>query len=58
MTMLLSQLAREGYAVNADTLAHLSPYLYKHIQRFGSYTMDLDKLPDAMVFELDLPDTT
>jgi hypothetical protein len=52
MTMLLRQLAGEGYAVNPETLGTLSPYPTEHIQRFGRYVLDMDNLPAPVEFEI------
>jgi TnpA family transposase len=49
LTRLLHQLAREGHDLPDEALAHLSPYLTEHINRFGDYRLDLDRsvpLPD------------
>jgi TnpA family transposase len=43
MTRVLHQSAQEGYQFEAEALAHLSPYLTEHINRFGSYTLNLDR---------------
>ena len=53
MTLLLRQMAAEGYVVTPDTLAPLSPYLTQHIQRFGDYILELDRIPPPL--ELDTP---
>jgi TnpA family transposase len=37
MTGVLHRLLREGVAVEEGTLRHLSPYLTEHINRFGVY---------------------
>jgi hypothetical protein len=37
MTGVLHRLLREGVAVEEETLRHLSPYLTEHINRFGVY---------------------
>jgi TnpA family transposase len=54
MTMVLRQLAREGHVVNPETLGTLSPYLTENIQRFGSCVLDMDTVPDPVVFEIPL----
>lgn len=42
-TRILHQLASEGYPVDEDVLARLSPYLTAHINRFGQYTLDFHR---------------
>lgn len=57
MTGVLRQLTHEDYAVNPETLGTLSPYLTEHIQRFGSYVLDMDKVPDPVEFEIPITST-
>jgi hypothetical protein len=45
---------REHYGVQAadDVLARMSPYLTEHVNRFGNYTLTLDRacpLPDYQI---------
>jgi len=40
MSLILRQLAAEGYQVNPDTLATLSPFLFRHFKRFGEYYLN------------------
>ena len=54
MTQVLRRMHTEGYPVNTQTIARLSPYLTEHIRRFGSYSFE----PDNIVvdpFDFDLP---
>ncbi|MCX5315980.1 Tn3 family transposase [Streptomyces sp. NBC_00154] len=38
----------EGWAIAPEDLAHISPYLTEHINRFGEYsTHELGNQPDA-----------
>ena len=43
MTRAFHQLAREGYEIDEEAVARLSPYLTEHINRFGRYTLDLKR---------------
>ena len=54
MTRVLSELAAEGYPVNEEILSRLSPYGREHINRFGSYKLHLDQIPEPIVQELEL----
>jgi len=54
MTMVLRQLAQEGYTVTPGTLSILSPYPTGHIQRFGTYVLNMDILPGPVEFEIPL----
>lgn len=48
MTDILHQLMKEGMEIIQEMVAHLSPYLTKHIKRFGDYWLDMDDLPHAL----------
>jgi TnpA family transposase len=39
LTEALAQLEQRGYPIQADDVAHLSPYMTEHLQRFGDYTL-------------------
>lgn len=41
MTRVIEQLDRDEYIVTPDTLAILSPYVTKHLQRFGDFLIDM-----------------
>ena len=43
MTRALRKLKREGQPITAEILAGLSPYRSDHINRFGDYTLNLDR---------------
>ncbi|BDS15676.1 Tn3 family transposase [Aureispira anguillae] len=45
LTTALNQLTREKETVTPEFVRHLSPYVTKHIKRFGLYVLDLDDLP-------------
>ena len=42
-TRVLHQLAEEGHEFDEATLSRLSPYLTEHVNRFGKYTLNLDR---------------
>ena len=42
-TRVLHQLAQEGYPMEEEVLARLSPYLTAHVNRFGSYTCNFQR---------------
>jgi TnpA family transposase len=54
MTKVIRQLPTDGYRSSADALALISPYLTRHINRFGHYTVNLDRTPDPVEYELPL----
>lgn len=43
MTRVLAGLREEGHEFSPEVLAGLSPYRTSHINRFGDYTLDLDR---------------
>lgn len=43
MTKVIKELQIEGEVVTPEILASLSPYRMHHINRFGDYTLDLDR---------------
>ncbi len=43
MTKVINELHVEGMEITKDMLAALSPYRKDHINRFGDYTLDLDR---------------
>ena len=40
--------------IEKEILSALSPYITKHINRFGSYSLDLNQKPPALDFEFSL----
>lgn len=48
ITMILWQLKREGYRFSREDLVMLSPYMTKHIKRFGDYVIDLQNIPQPI----------
>ncbi len=45
ITTILWQLKNEGYRFSRQALERISPYITKHIKRFGDYVIDLQKIP-------------
>jgi hypothetical protein len=45
LTRLVQNLEQRGKSVPEDAIAAISPYLTEHINRFGDYTLDLDRKP-------------
>jgi len=54
MTRALDSLIADGHgtAITSETLAGTSPYLNEHLNRFGSYELDLNKPLAPLPFEL------
>ncbi|MEV0492268.1 Tn3 family transposase [Streptomyces atratus] len=52
---IVRQLLEEGWEIDPEDLAHISPYLTEHINRFGEYsTHELGVEPDAYDPKLDV----
>ncbi|MDX3231346.1 Tn3 family transposase [Streptomyces sp. ME19-01-6] len=55
ITEIVRQLLEEGWTIEPEDLAHISPYLTEHINRFGEYsTHELGIQPDAYDPKLDV----
>jgi TnpA family transposase len=52
LTRVIRRLQETGAAIPEDVLAHLSPYLTEHVNRYGSYTLNLDREPPEPEYDL------
>ncbi len=50
-TRIIKDLMNEGFQVKSEDLKTLSPYLTKHIKRFGDYVVDLSEIPPPLDIE-------
>lgn len=48
VSRILRELIVKGYPVKRVDVATLSPYLTRHIKRFGDYFIDLSVLPQPL----------
>ena len=48
LTEVLQQLQSEGYLLEREDVASLSPYLTSNIKRFGDYVIDMEAIPHAL----------
>ena len=48
MSNALERLVAEGYALDADLIACSSPYLTGHLNRFGRYALNRDRVPEPL----------
>jgi hypothetical protein len=48
VSRVLSELIAEGYPAKREDVAALSPYLTRHIKRFGDYFIDLSATPQPL----------
>jgi TnpA family transposase len=54
MTRVIKKLIDDGYTVTEEILSRLSPYATGHINRFGTYRLQFDRIPPPIVTELEL----
>ncbi|OLR22628.1 transposase [Bacillus cereus] len=54
ITIILWQLKNEGYRFSRQDLERISPYITRHIKRFGDYVIDLQKIPHPIEEEIPL----
>ena len=52
LSRALNCLKAEGLVFSKEEVAHLSPYLTRHIRRFGDYILDLEKVPEPLSEEV------
>lgn len=48
LSQALNRLDRRGVKVYKEDVAALSPYLTRHIRRFGEYSLDLTQQPEPL----------
>lgn len=52
ISRVLQELQRENYLLEPWQIAALSPYLTWHINRFGRYDLDMEKIPPELIYDL------
>jgi len=55
MTYILKELLANGVKFTKSDVASLSPYITKHIKRFGDYIIDLDNIPKSIDLSISIP---
>jgi hypothetical protein len=55
MTRALNQAAQEGHAIDREALATFNPYRTEHLNRFGKYAVNPNRIPDPLDFDMDIP---
>ena len=48
ISRILQEYIQAGHTIEPEIISALSPYLTKHINRFGSYSLDLNRNPPAL----------
>ena len=51
MTRVLKEIQSDGFVVDAAVLGGLAPYRVERINRFGDYSLDLERQVPPMQFE-------
>jgi pentatricopeptide repeat protein len=51
MTRVLKEIQSDGFVVDATVLGGLAPYRVEHINRFGDYSLDMERKVPPMQFE-------
>jgi TnpA family transposase len=54
MTQALRELGQAGQPIEAETLQRLSPCLTEHINRFGDYSVDIERNPPEVNYHLNI----
>lgn len=52
ITLILKELRAEGFDFGRKEVARLSPYLRKHLRRFGDYVLSLEEVPVSLTEDL------
>ncbi len=55
MSKAIQGLSLEGYSINQKEVATLSPYITRHIKRYGDYVVDLHNIPQPLEGAILLP---
>ena len=45
LSLTIQQLSAEGVRIDRQMLASLSPYLTRHLKRYGNFVIDLQTIP-------------
>ena len=48
LTAFLSAMAEDGHSITPKLVARTSPYMRKHVRRFGRYVLDMEDLPGPL----------
>ena len=55
ITLILRDLIKEGQTLFRNDVEALSPYLIKHVKRFGDYILDLENIPQPLEGAMSVP---
>ena len=54
LSRVLAQLHDEGYPLDPEAVAALSPYRTGYLDRFGHYPLDVTQVPEPLEYDLPL----
>jgi TnpA family transposase len=55
LSLTIQQLSAEGVSISRQMLASLSPYLTRHLKRYGDFVIDLQTIPTPMEGAIFIP---
>ncbi|NJR57124.1 MAG: Tn3 family transposase [Acaryochloris sp. CRU_2_0] len=55
MSLALQQLGKEGYLIDREALATMSPFLVGQLKRFGDFVVDMETVPVPFEQAIELP---
>ncbi len=58
ISQALQQLVMEGYTIESEAIAALSPYWTQHVNRFGIYDLDLERHPPTIDYQAPITSPT
>jgi len=56
LTRVFRELVAEGYEIRREDVERLSPYITRHIKRFGEYVLDVSRVPEPLDGKHALPE--
>jgi TnpA family transposase/antitoxin (DNA-binding transcriptional repressor) of toxin-antitoxin stability system len=56
MSLAVQALSAQGYPIDREALATLSPYITRHLKRYGEYVVDLETVPQPFESAIQLPE--
>src|ERR1700677_2486966 len=54
LTRLLNKLAQEGHEFDDATIAAISPYITEHVNRFGNYVLDMERVEPLPTYDVSI----
>jgi TnpA family transposase len=55
ISLVIQELNAEGVKIDRSMLATLSPYLTRHLKRYGDFVIDLQSIPDPLEKAISIP---